>query len=109
MQHNETTTWEGMIAFRPCPDRIERELMRAYVQLAVTPSGLDGSRAVTLKGLGAHRVCLTELPRARIPPTMPPLWIEIFSPAGETIDGCGCFDLGEDELTDATQIIADLA
>ncbi len=94
-------------AFTPCPHRIECELIGAYVRLGVTPPCPDGSRTVALIGVRPLRVRLTELPRGCIPSTMPPLWLEIFSPEGETIDGCGCFDLGEAELTDATQVIMD--
>jgi hypothetical protein len=46
-------------AARPelCPDRVERRIMRAYVQLAAAPDHADGTRAVTLFRLGslAHR------------------------------------------------------
>jgi hypothetical protein len=42
-------------AARPelCPDRVERRIMRAYVQLAAAPDHADGTRAVTLFRLGS--------------------------------------------------------
>lgn len=67
----------------------------------------DGSRTVTLAGLGPLEVRLTQLSRARIPLTMPPLWLEIFSQRHRASTAAGCFDLGEEELTEATQIISD--
>ncbi len=89
-------------------DWIKGELTKAYLQLAVTwLDPADGSRTVTLAGLGPLEVRLTQLSRVCIPLTMPPLWLEIFSPEGSTVDGCGCFDLGEEELREATQIISD--
>src|SRR5688500_11334733 len=92
-------------ASAPCPHRIECELIGAYVRLEVATPCPDGSRTVALAGVRPLRVRLTELPQGRIPLTMPPLWLEIFSPEGDTIDGCGWFDLGEAELTDATEVI----
>lgn len=107
MSYKQDARWRRTDAFTPCPHRIECELIGAYVRLEFTSPCPDGSRTVALTGVGPLRVRLTELPRGRIPLTIPPLWLEVFSPEGETIDGCGCFDLGEAELTDATQVIMD--
>ncbi len=90
------------------PDQIGRHLIEAYVQLAVTPPGPDGSRTVVIERLGGVTVHLTELPRQHIPSTMPHLWLEIFSSvSGSPMDSYGCFDLGEDELMAATQLIVE--
>jgi hypothetical protein len=87
-------------------DRIERQLIQAYIQLAVTAPDEDGSRTVALGRFGGVEVHLTELPPKRALSAMPPLWLEVFCcTSGATIDGYGCFDLGEDELAAAVEMI----
>ncbi|MBD2750333.1 hypothetical protein IC232_27110 [Microvirga sp. BT688] len=106
--HTQDESTRSSIGSGSDHDWIKGELIKAYHQLAVTwLDPTDGSRTVTLAGLRPLEVRLTQLSRARIPLTIPPLWLEIFSPEGSTVDGCGCFDMSEDELTEATQIISD--
>jgi hypothetical protein len=86
---------EGVVL---CPDRIERQLIRAYAELALKPPRMDGSRTATLARFGAFEVRITELGPDDASPKVPPLWIEILSHGGfATIDGSGCFELDEAE------------
>ncbi len=90
-------------------DQIARQLIEAYAQLAVTPPNRDGSRAVTLGEFGRAEVHLTKLPPEHTGSSLPHLWFEVFSRAdGTTIDGYGCFDLDEGELTAAVDLILDV-
>ncbi len=88
-------------------DRIEQQILRTYVQLAVTPERADGSRRATLARLGAVEVRLTECPHGEGDrPDAPPFWLEIYSHATcSTIDRCGCFEFDEAELATAADLI----
>jgi hypothetical protein len=89
-------------------DQIGRRLMEAYIQLAVTAPSRAGIRSVMLKQFGRVEVHFTELPLEQPYSSIPPLWLEVVSDDdGTTIDGYGCFDLGEDELTAAVDLILD--
>jgi hypothetical protein len=81
-----------------CRDRIEQQIIRAYVRLATEPDGADGSRTVTLARFGGLEVRLTEVPQQGRS-DLPPFWLEIHSLVrGVTIDSIGCFEFDEDEL-----------
>jgi len=57
-------------------DVIEQRILRTYVQLAVTPERVDGSRRATLARFGALEVRLTECVQPTgTPPAVPPFGI----------------------------------
>jgi hypothetical protein len=90
-------------------DQIARRLIEGYVRLAVTSPNQDGSRAVTLGQFGRAEVHLTELHLKQAGSSIPPLWVEVLScDNGVTIDGYGCFNLDEDELAVAVDLILDV-
>ena len=87
-----------------CRDRVEEQIIRAYVRLALTDDA-DGSRTVTLARLGSLEVRLTEMPRMELA-GVPPFWLEICSlRTGSTLDSLGCFEFDEDELEAAVDFI----
>jgi hypothetical protein len=87
-------------------DQIERQLVRAYIQLAMIEPDEDGFRTVALGRFGDVEARLTEVPSKPARSPVPSLWLEIFScTSGATIDGCGCFDVGEHELAAAVEMI----
>src|SRR3712207_1726291 len=68
-----------------CRDRVEEQIIRAYVRLALTDDA-DGSRTVTLARLGSFEVRLTEMPWTGLT-GVPPFWLEICSVrTGATLD-----------------------
>jgi hypothetical protein len=90
-------------------DQIARRLIEGNVRLAVTSPNQDGSRAVTLGQFGRAEVHLTELHPKQTGSSIPPIWLEVLSGEnGVTIDGYGCFDLDEDELAVAVDLILDV-
>ncbi|KLK92247.1 hypothetical protein AA309_15650 [Microvirga vignae] len=61
---------------------------------------------MALGPFGGVKVQLTALPLKHASSPMPTLWLEIFSCSSRaTIDGYGCFGLGEEELAAAVEII----
>jgi hypothetical protein len=89
-----------------CRDRIEQQIIRAYVQLALTDDA-DCSRTVTLARLSGLEVRLTEVPRTE-QPDLPPFWLEIHSLAtGSTVDSFGCFEFDDDELEAAVEFVCE--
>jgi hypothetical protein len=91
-----------------CRDRIEEEIIRAYVRLALTPDRADGHRTVKLAQFGGLEVRLTEIPPGdhRLP--IPPFWVEVYSHAsGAVVDSCGCYEFDEDELGMAVELVFD--
>ena len=84
-----------------CRDRIEQQLIRAYVQL-VFAAEAGGSRTVTLSRQSGLEVRLTEMPL----PGMPTFWLEIHLLGTRSIiDSLGCSEFDEDELADAVDFI----
>jgi hypothetical protein len=92
-----------------CPDQIEQQIIRTYVQLALIPNQANGHRTATLAQFGAIEVRLTEIHQEEgTPLSMPPFWLEIYSHTrNATIDSCGCFEFDEDELSAAVEIVAE--
>ncbi|MCB5176964.1 MULTISPECIES: hypothetical protein [Microvirga] len=89
-----------------CRDRIEEELIRGYIRLALTPDQASGMRTITLAQFGALEVRLTELTSRDEATPMPPFWVEIYSHAcGSVVDSCGCFEFDEDELNRAVELV----
>jgi hypothetical protein len=89
-----------------CYDRIEQDIIRAYVRLALTSDQADGSRSVRLAQFGSVEVRLSEGAIEDMPPNVPPFWVEIYSYASDTIvDSCGCFEFDEDELSAAVELV----
>ena len=89
-----------------CRDRIEEQIIRAYVQLALAPDQANGSRRITVAQFGQLEVRLTEFPLKGVPSNIPPLWVEVYSHAsGSTIDSFGCFEFDEDELAATVELI----
>lgn len=85
---------------------IERQVTRAYMQLRMIEPDDEGFRIVDLGRFGDVEAQLTELPPDRVHSRIPPIWLEIFSCTSRaTVDGYGYFELGEDELANAVDII----
>jgi hypothetical protein len=106
---NRMSQPQAMTVHAACPARdadwIEQRIIRAYVQLALEPDDTDGSRTVTLTGLGSLDVRLTEVPHAE-KTCLAPFWLELRSWAtGATIDSLGCYKFDEDELSAAVTFI----
>lgn len=92
----------------PCRDRIEEQIIRAYVRLALAPDQASGLRTITLAQFGALEIRLTEVPEQTDASRFPPFWIEIYSHASSrVVDSCGCFEFDEDELTAAVDLVVD--
>jgi hypothetical protein len=92
-----------------CHDQIEQQIIRSYVQLALTPNQANGHRTATLAQFGAIEVRLTELSQEEgAPLNVPPFWLEIYShTSNATIDSCGCFEFDEDELSAAVELVTE--
>jgi hypothetical protein len=91
--------------FDPGRDRVERKIVRAYVQLAILPDDADGSCSVTLERFGGLEVRLTEMPRKALA-GMPPFWLELYSHgSGAIVDSLGCFEFDGDELEAAIEFV----
>jgi hypothetical protein len=89
-----------------CRDKVEQKIIRAYVQLAVSPDRADGPRTATLARFGSLEVRLTETSQTGAPPTLPSYWLEIYSHAtGSIIASCGCCEFDEDELAAAVEFV----
>jgi len=89
-------------------DRIEEQIVRAYIRLALAPGSEAGSRTVTLVQFGALEVRLTETAPEGVPSKVPPLWLEIYSHVtGAVVDSCGCFEFDEDELKTAVDLVVE--
>jgi len=87
-------------------ERVTRQIVAAYSELAAFVRCADGSRAVSLGPFGRVEIRLTEMPLQTTGPTIPPLWIEVLSRTdGSTIDGYGFFELGGEDLTAAVDFI----
>jgi hypothetical protein len=91
-----------------CRDRIEEQIIRAYVRLALAPDQACGFRTITLEQFGALEVRLTEVPEPSGASPFPPFWVEIYSHASScVVDSCGCFEFDEDELTAAVDLVVE--
>lgn len=92
--------------YHACRDQIEQQIIRAYVQLALSDDA-HCSRTVTLARLSGLEVRLTEAPWID-QPSLPPFWLELHSlTTGTTIDSIGCFDFGGDELVAAVDFVCE--
>jgi hypothetical protein len=91
----------------PCRDRIEQQIICAYVRLAA-PASDDGiSRTVTVTRLGSVELRLTEAPLLGLP-DVPLFWLEVHSHlTGSTVDSLGCFEFDEDELAAAVDFVCE--
>jgi hypothetical protein len=91
-----------------CRDRIEEDIIRAYVRLAITSDQANGHRTVTLAQFGGLEVRLTEIPLGDHPLPIPPFWLEVYSHATDSVvDSCGCYEFDEDELGKAVELVFD--
>ena len=78
---------------------IERQIMRAYIQLALLPAPAGWFRSVAVAQFGNLEVRLTELLRDGSHQATPPFCLEIYShTSGSTLDSCSFFELDADEL-----------
>ncbi|WP_404294983.1 hypothetical protein ACD578_27085 (plasmid) [Microvirga sp. RSM25] len=93
----------------PNLDHIEQAVLRAYVQLAVTPDETDGVRSVTLASFRAVEVRLTEIVQPKDDlRDIPSFWLEVCSHAtGTVLDSCGCFEFTETELAIAADLVSE--
>lgn len=88
-------------------DKIEQQIVRAYVHLTMCDDSDHGSRTVILARLGSIEIRLTKTPFADAM-GMPPVWLEVYShPRGATDDSLGCFGFDEDELRDAVDFVCE--
>jgi hypothetical protein len=89
------------------PDRIEQEIFRAYVQLAVEPNSGEASRTVTLARFSGLEISLTEISGYEIS-GLPAFWLELRSQTtGVAIDSLGFREFDEDEVAAAVAFIQD--
>ncbi|QRM32651.1 hypothetical protein [Microvirga sp. VF16] len=91
------------------PNRLEQDILLAYVQLAAMPDQASGARTATVANFGSVEVRLTELTQPEVNPRcIPPFWLEVYSHATDTVlDSCGCFEFDEPELITAADLICD--
>jgi hypothetical protein len=89
-----------------CRNRIEEEIIRAYIRLACTPDQANGMRTQIVAQVGALEIRMTETLLEEIPPLVPPFRIEIYSHDSETVvDSGDYFEFDEDELRAAVELI----
>jgi hypothetical protein len=89
-----------------CRNRIEEEIIRAYVRLACTPDQPNGLRTQTVAQFGALEIRMTESLLGEVSPLAPPFRIEIYSHESETVLDCGgYFEFDEDELRAVVELI----
>jgi hypothetical protein len=89
----------------PSRDWIEEQVIQAYVRLVFAPLQGNGSRTIIIMRVGSLDVRLTEHHQDYDLPTFPPLWVELYSPASNSvIDYCGCYEFDEDELDAAVEL-----
>jgi hypothetical protein len=89
-----------------CRDRIEEEIIRAYVRLALTSDQANGHRTVTFAQFDGLEVRLTEILLGDHPVMIPPFWLEVYSHATDSVvDSCGCYEFDEDELGKAVELV----
>ncbi len=106
MSHSHAISAGAHTQMAPCRDRIEEQIIRGYVRLALAPDQTSGLRTITLSQFGALEIRLTEVSGASEATPFPPFWIEIYSHASScVIDSCGCFEFDEDELTAAVDLV----
>jgi hypothetical protein len=90
-------------------DQLERDILRAYVQLAVMPNQVGGVKTATLATFGSIEVRLTEITQLEDSKQYaPPFWLEVYSHATDTVlDSCGCYEFDETELTTAVDLVCE--
>jgi|UPI00055D773D hypothetical protein len=89
-----------------CPDDIEQQIIRAYVQLVFAAENTAGVRTTLVARLCSLEVRLSELPDASVLQDLPPFWLEIYSHiTRSTVDSLGCFEFDEAELAMAVELV----
>jgi hypothetical protein len=93
-----------------CADEIEQRIIRSYVGLVYQAVDTANRRSVVVMRLGTLEVHLTEIHPEDTTPGVPPFWIEVFDwPQQASIDSVGCYELYEDELVAAVEMIVNAA
>ena len=89
-----------------CANEMEQLVIWAYVELTSRAENRHRPRTATIVRLDFLEARLTELPRDRVLVGVPPFWLEIFSPTSPSpVDSRGFFELDEEELTSAVELI----
>jgi hypothetical protein len=89
-----------------CRDWIEQKIIRAYVQLAVSPNHAKGSRTATLLRYGALELRMRETRDSCRQPTLPSYRLEIYSSASGSIVASREFcEFDESELAAAVAFV----
>jgi hypothetical protein len=89
-----------------CHNRIEEEIIRAYVRLACTLDQPKGLRTQVVARFGALEIRMTEALLGEVPPQAPRFRIEIYSHKSDAVlDRGDYFEFDEDELRAAVELI----
>jgi hypothetical protein len=90
----------------PCRDWVEQEIIRAYIQLIFAPLQGNGSRTISIVRVGSLEARVTEHHQDYDLPTFPPLWVEVYSHASNSVIAfCGSYEFDEDELDAAVELV----
>jgi hypothetical protein len=90
----------------PCRDWVEQEIIRAYVRLVFAQDQKNGSRTITIMRVGTLEVRLTELCQDYDLPTLPPLWVELYCCASESVVAfCNGYEFDEGEINAAVELV----
>jgi len=89
-----------------CRNRIEEQVIRAYVHLAFMPDQGNRLRTLIVARFGALEIRMSENLQEEGPPLAPPFRIEIYSHVNDTVlDSGDYFEFDEDELEAAVELI----
>jgi hypothetical protein len=90
----------------PCRDWVEQEIIRAYIRLIFAPLKQNGSRTITILRVDTLEARVTELHQDYDLPTFPPLWVEIYSHASNSVIAfSGSYEFDEIELDAAVELV----
>jgi hypothetical protein len=90
----------------PCRDWVEQQIIRAYVRLVFAQDQRNGSRTITIMSVGTLEVRLTEFCQDYDRPTFPPLWVELYCCASESVVAfCNGYEFDEDEIDAAVELV----
>ncbi|MBM1172484.1 hypothetical protein [Microvirga arabica] len=89
-----------------CHNRIEEEIIRAYVRLVCTLDQPNGLRTQIVARFGTLEIRMTEALLGEVPPQAPRFRIEIYSHESDAVlDSGDYFEFDEDELRAAVDLV----